>query len=56
MLHLFAMAGFLHDGRGHGGGSGFAHSAPEIDAGSGVMALALVVSVGLLAYSRYRKK
>ena len=40
------------NGVGNGGGVG----APEIDGPAGVAAIALLVSVGLIAYSRFRKK
>lgn len=41
----------------HGGGHGGGHHghAPEIDGPAGVAAIALLVSVGLVAYNRYRK-
>jgi hypothetical protein len=32
------------------------HSAPEIDGPGGIAAIALLVSAGLIAYNRYRRK
>jgi hypothetical protein len=44
-------------GGGHGlGGGGGGHSAPEIDGPAGVAAIAVLVSAGLIAYNRYKKK
>ena len=44
-------------GGGHGlGGGGGGHSAPEIDGPAGVAAIAVLVSAGIIAYSRLRKK
>lgn len=45
----------LAHGKGghHGGG---AHGAPEIDGPAGVAAVALLVSAGIIAYNRYKKK
>lgn len=42
-------------GPGWGGGNG-AHGAPEIDGPAGIAAIAVLVSAGLIAYNRYRKK
>lgn len=42
-------------GTGLGGGGG-GHSAPEIDGPAGVAAIAVLVSAGIIAYSRLRKK
>lgn len=44
-------------GRGFGGGGGNSvGSAPEFDGPGGIAAIALLVSVGLIAYHRFRKK
>ena len=44
-------------GKGIGGsGTGGSHAAPEIDGPGGVAAIALLVSVGIIAYNRYRNK
>jgi len=43
-------------GTGLGGGGGGGHSAPEIDGPAGVAAIAVLVSAGIIAYSRLRKK
>jgi hypothetical protein len=43
-------------GHGFGGGGGGAASAPEFDGPGGVAAIALLVSAGIIAYNRYRKK
>ena len=43
-------------GGGGGGSGGRGSSAPEIDGPAGVAAIALVVSAGLIAYNRYKKK
>ena len=44
-------------GGGSGGGGGLVTgSAPEIDGPAGLAAIAVVLSVGLIAYNRYRKK
>ena len=43
-------------GGGGGGRGGGGSSAPEIDGPAGVAAIALVVSAGLIAYNRYKKK
>jgi hypothetical protein len=40
---------------GGGGGGGGASPVPEIDAGAGLAAVALVVSVAAVAYRRYSK-
>jgi hypothetical protein len=39
-----------------GGDKGFGGSAPEIDGPAGVAAIAVLVSAGLIAYNRYKKK
>ncbi len=41
---------------GGGGGGGGGASAPEIDGPAGIAAIAVLVSAGLIAYNRYRKK
>ena len=43
-------------GGGHGGHGGGGHAAPEIDGPAGVAAVALLVSAGIIAYNRYKKK
>lgn len=53
------LAGAFFGGGGHGlggGGGGGGHSAPEIDGPAGVAAIAVLVSAGLIAYNRYKKK
>lgn len=53
----FASPGGAGKGLGHGGsGGGGTASAPEIDGPAGVAALAVLVSAGLIAYNRYKKK
>jgi hypothetical protein len=42
-------------GPGPGGGGGPV-AAPEIDGPAGVAAIALLVSAGIIAYNRYKKK
>ena len=44
-----------HGGGGRHGGRG-GHAAPEIDGPAGVAAVALLVSAGIIAYNRYKKK
>ena len=52
----FAMGWFGGAGSGlGGGGGGGSNSAPEIDGPGGIAAIALLVSVGLIAYNRFRK-
>ncbi len=41
---------------GNGNGSGGTGSAPEIDGPAGLAAIAVLMSVGLIAYNRFRKK
>jgi hypothetical protein len=43
-------------GGGGGGGGGGGSSAPEIDGPAGMAAIAVLVSAGLIAYNRYKKK
>jgi hypothetical protein len=51
------LAGAYLGGGGQGlGGGGGGHSAPEIDGPAGVAAIAVLVSAGIIAYSRLRKK
>ena len=51
-LILLATEALANPNREDGGGYG---SAPEIDGPAGIAAIALLVSVGLVAYNRYRK-
>ncbi len=61
-LWCCAVSQALAQGRGHayghtkGGGNGGGASAPEIDGPAGLAAIAVLVSAGLIAYNRYRKK
>jgi hypothetical protein len=52
----FASSGGAGKGFGGGGGHSGGASAPEIDGPAGIAALAVLVSAGLIAYNRYRKK
>ena len=53
----FGSAGGAGKGLGGGsGGGGSTASAPEFDGPGGVAAIALLVSAGLIAYHRYKKK
>lgn len=45
-----------HKHGGGGGHSGGGASAPEIDGPGGVAAIALLVSVGMIAHNRYKQK
>ena len=69
-VYTVAMAQSPRGGGGWGGGSGGGSSggggsgsvpgsgtsAPEIDGPGGIAAIALLVSVGMIAYNRYRRK
>lgn len=48
--------GFGNGGGGGTDGGGAFGSAPEIDGPAGVAAIALLVSAGLIAYNRFRRK
>lgn len=53
--YTVAMAQYTSGPPGKGSGPP-THAAPEIDGPAGVAAIALLVSVGMIAYRRYKQK
>lgn len=51
LLFCGGVAAYAHKHGGHGHGGSF--SAPEIDGPAGLAAMALIVSVGIVAYNRF---
>jgi hypothetical protein len=45
----------LAQGHHHGGGRGHGHGVPEIDTGAGLLSLAAITTVGVIAYMRRRR-